>query len=65
MIMDELCHQAGRSGFAPLPDRFHQAITFWAGEGEFILGKIRNILGFDRWYLLIFHSGCDCLAYQT
>ena len=65
MIVDELCHKAGRSSFAPIQDCFHQAITFRTGEGEFTLGKIRNILGFDRWYLSIRHNRCDCLACQA
>ena len=44
MIVGVFCHQAGRSSFTPIWNCFHQAITFWTGEGEFILGKIRNIL---------------------
>ena len=65
MIADELYHKAGRSSFAPIQDCFHQAITFWTGEGEFIFGKIRNILGFDRRYMSICHNRSDCLAYQA
>ena len=62
---DEFCHQACRSSFAPIRDRFRQMVTFWIGEGEFILGKIPNISGFDCRYLSICHSRCEYLAYQV
>ena len=62
---DEFCHQACRSSFAPIQDRFRQMVTFWIGEGEFILGKIRNILGFDCRYLSICRSRSDCLAFSA
>ena len=65
MIVDELCHQAGRSSFTPIQNCFHQAITFWTRESEFILGKIPNISGFDCRYLSICHSRCEYLAYQV
>ena len=65
MIVDELCHKAGRSNFTSIQGCFHQAITFWTGEGEFIFGKIRNILGFDCRYLSICRSRSDCLAFSA
>lgn len=53
MIMDELCHQAGRNSFAPSQNCSHQAIMFWTREGEFILGWIPSISGFNSRYLSI------------
>ena len=64
MIVDELFHKAGRGSFAPIQNCFHQAVTFWTREGEFILGKIPNILGFDCRYLSICHNRCDCLVFS-
>ena len=65
MIVDELCHQAGRSSFTPIQNCFRQAITFWTREGEFIPGKIPNISGFDCRYLSICHSRCEYFVYQV